>query len=168
MTSREFIQRWYGVKTDQPKSISSIYKSPRGDIFSYGAHYPLLFRAGGLNFRNTAGYSATTAKHLSWCWDMANVNVELRGCNMYSWRNREYAGSVPQLLDTLRYCDTDREIAKVERAILKSVMADLQATIKQLNDDMASKKRKDTQIYQSMADQLERVQNSYATVKAVL
>lgn len=36
----------------------------RGVFYSYGSHYPLLFKVGGKVFVNVRGYSPSTAKHI--------------------------------------------------------------------------------------------------------
>jgi hypothetical protein len=65
MTSKEFIEREY-LSAGREKSFSSIYKDSAGNIYSYGPHYPLLFRVDGIDYINVTGYSSTTAKHISW------------------------------------------------------------------------------------------------------
>ena len=51
-----------------------------GKLYSYGRHYPLLWKVTTPNGRNVlvcnrAGYSNTTAKHISWCHGVADVYV---------------------------------------------------------------------------------------------
>lgn len=77
MTGREFIEHNFGVRDGKVKTCSSIFKDGRGDIYSYGYHYPMLFEIDGFVFRNIAGYSHTTSKHLSWTYGIQAINVKL-------------------------------------------------------------------------------------------
>lgn len=87
MTNKEFIQE----KATQLKigqsidgSHNSLYAS--GDaIYSYGYHYPLLFRITNPNTNqsflvcNVTGYSSTTSKHINYANDYADIRVKLNG-----------------------------------------------------------------------------------------
>lgn len=42
-----------------------------GVLYSYGSHYPLMFKVNDVLFINTSGYSNTTAKHINWAWSAA-------------------------------------------------------------------------------------------------
>ncbi len=156
MTSAEFIKRQFGNDDGKEKSLSSIWKDGKGNIYSYGRHYPLLFTVGGLTFRNCTGYSNTTAKHINWAgnWNTGEIAIDvwLSGCNLYTWNNPENSGKVPALLNLAKYSDgSDPEAdKKIEEAILKAVFADLEAELVDINKRIASKKRTDTAIYKSL------------------
>lgn len=46
-----------------------------GIIYSYGSHYPLLFKVNNIPFVNIAGYSNTTSKHIGIAWRYAKHGV---------------------------------------------------------------------------------------------
>lgn len=164
MTSREFIQKQFGNADGKSRSLSSVCKDANGQIYSYGYHYPLLFQAGGLTFRNTGGYSSTTAKHISWCWDLADIDVKLSGCNQYAWRNSENSRKVPYLLHArATFADgiTDNQI-------LAAVLNDLIDERTEIKTQMDSKKRKDTNIYRTLAGELLTVSQSMRRVEGAL
>lgn len=165
MTSREFIKRNIGNADGKTRSLSSVYKDQNGQIYSYYHHYPLLFEVGGLRFRNTRGYSATTGKHLSWCWDMADVDVELQGCNQYSWRNSENKNCVPNML--YEQASYTHDVA-TDREILRVIVKDLTVTKDRILAEMQAKKRKDTQIYSGLERDFQMTCGYIARVKAVL
>lgn len=80
MKTVEFIQKAInGYAKDGAHCSSVLYRN--GVVYSYGEHYPLLFRIGNKVFVNTSGYSNTTAKHIGWASRYANHNVELVRCN---------------------------------------------------------------------------------------
>lgn len=153
MTTQEYISRNFGLPSNQHKYFASIAKDINGNIYSYGNHYPLLFKVGNKVFRNTAGYSNSTAKHINWAGGHGAIDVELQGCNQYTWNNQENSNKVPYLLNLAKYGMSK----KLERALLKAVLNSLEAQKQQLEEDMASKKRKDTRIYAVMQEQLNRV-----------
>jgi len=129
-----------------------VYADTKGNIFSYGRHYPLLFKAKGLTFRNCVGYSNTTAKHIGWAGmaDPLHIDVWVSGCNQYSWSNSENNGKIPQLLDAMRYAD---DTEALEQQIVDQVMTDLDAELIDINNRIASKKRTDTKIYKALLDE---------------
>lgn len=75
MTTRDFIRKNFTVVAGDTRHCSSVIADSHGNIYSYGPHYPLLFTAGGLKFRNVRGYSATTGKHIGWAWDLADYDI---------------------------------------------------------------------------------------------
>lgn len=153
MTSAEFIRRQFGNDDGKTKSLSSIYKDQRGNIYSYAHHYPLLFKVGELTFINATGYSNTTAKHINWARqaEPGAINVWLSGCNQYSWRNPENVNKVPAILNALAwYGDNDASNYKAEARLLIAVFADLEAELVDINKRISEKKRTDTQIYRSL------------------
>jgi len=158
MTTREWINKNFG-KEGESKYFSSVAKDRKGNIYSYGSHYPLLFKVGGKVFRNTGGYSNSTAKHINWTYDVEAINVELRGCNQYTWNNSENSDKVPALLRDNGYYNADND-----KQILKAIKADLKASQKQLKEQMQAKKRKDTQVYGWLKTQLNRVESSLAQI----
>ena len=66
MTTQDFIAKNIGKTPKQDRFCSSVFQSTRGDFYSYGYHYPLLFKVGAYWFINTQGYSSSTGKHIGW------------------------------------------------------------------------------------------------------
>lgn len=75
MKTKDFIAKWYGVADGEEKRCSSVFKNGKGNIYSYGYHYPLLFDIAGITFRNVKGYSTSTANHISWCWGVEHEDI---------------------------------------------------------------------------------------------
>ena len=118
------------------KRCSSVM-SNNGAIFSYGYHYPLLFRVNGLNFRNTAGYSSTTLRHISWTRDIEAVDVKLDS-------------------EAVRVINSGASDIDKLRAIKRCLNIELEEYKKQ----MESKKIKTTKIYAGLNQQFNRIFNN--------
>lgn len=149
MTSAEFIAKQFGNDNGETKTLSSIFKDGKGNIYSYGRHYPLLFKVGDLTFRNNSGYSNTTAKHIGWAGqaDRGAIDVWLSGCNIYTWNNPENSRKVPAILRNSMYSDDSDAITE---QLFTAVFADLEAELVDINNRIATKKRTDTAIYRSL------------------
>lgn len=149
MTTREFIRNTYGVTSTRERHCSSVFTDYDGNVYSYGYHYPLLFQVAGTWFINVRGYSNSTAKHISWAQDASDyraVPVELD----------EYASRV--IASNGHWDETDK-LNELERVTRKKV-ARLQA-------ELASKKRKDTQVYTRLREDWRRARVSYVKVRAL-
>lgn len=95
-------------------------------IFSYGDHYPLLFKIDGMYFVNTAGYSVTTSKHIGWAFtatDYQAIAVKVP---------RERYGVISGLREVYGW--------------LSDELADITV-------ELARKKRKDTNVYRRLQNQ---------------
>jgi dihydroorotate dehydrogenase len=55
----------------------NLFTDGNGTMYSYGHHYPLLFKVNGLKFINAMGYSNTTAKHISHARSLAQHEVHI-------------------------------------------------------------------------------------------
>lgn len=141
MTTQEFIAKTYGTTNDKwgrygyERWCSSVKTDRDGNVYSYGHHYPLLFKVGGLDFLNTTGYSNTTSKHINWARQARPnaIEVELRGAPL------------PLTLDDIE--------------------AKLGAKVVDLQTQMDAKKRKDTQVYKSLAYEFNKTLMDYNNVK---
>ena len=141
MTTAQFIERTYNTKNDKwgrygyDRRCSSVMTDKEGNVYSYGYHYPLLFRIGGLNFVNTTGYSNTTARHIHWARQAVSdyIEVELNGARL--------------------------------PLTLEDIEAKLGAKVVTLKQQMDSKKRKDTQVYQSLEREYDETLAAYWRVK---
>jgi hypothetical protein len=170
MTSREFIQKQFGNADGKTKTLSSIFKDERGNIYSYGRHYPLLFKVGELVFRNNTGYSNTTAKHIGWAGSVepGAIDVWLSGTNLYTWNNPENSQKVPAILRNSMYFEQMPDDVKAQ--LLAAVFADLEAELVDINARIGAKTRTDTQIYRSLlaerSDCIDRIASVRPYVKA--
>lgn len=144
MTTRDFIARWYDV-SDKERWCSSVKVDSSGTVYSYGSHYPLLFKVAGHNFVNTRGYSNTTAKHINWAWSAVDYNataVEL---------NRDDAYTISSSWAS----DSDK------LQVLARATAQMVADATEARD---AKKRTDTQVYAHLTDVLGRARASQIAV----
>jgi hypothetical protein len=132
MNNKTFIEQAFFNNT-RKDSHGNLFRDGHNNIYSYGYHYPLLFRAednDNLYFINTTGYSNTTSKHIGHAWaatDYKGIAIELNGRHLHP---------AFRLSDAL--------------TILSKQLADL----KVLAD---SKKRKDTQVYARIEHDIARV-----------
>lgn len=173
MTSREFIQRQFGNADGESKTLSSIFKDGKGNIYSYGSHYPLLFSVGGLNFRNNVGYSNTTGRHISWSRDVDAIDVWVTGCNVYTWRNPESKRKLPYLLynyvNDYKITTSNNILRPVtEKDLMRAIMADLQAELADITKRIDSKTRTDTKIYAHLVYERNDCLNRISTVRGAL
>ena len=132
MNNSIFIEKaFYGLTTKT--SHGNLFKDSNNNIYSYGYHYPLLFTADDntrLVFINTTGYSNSTSKHIQKAKsavDYKYIAIELNGRHLHPGF---------MLKDALQ--------------ILSKKLADL----KVLAD---SKKRKNTQVYNFIQNDIEEV-----------
>lgn len=63
MTNKQFIDKMVTERPSQTKQHGSIL-CDRGNLYSYGYHYPLLVEVNGYRFLNDSGYSHSTSKHI--------------------------------------------------------------------------------------------------------
>jgi hypothetical protein len=135
MTTKQFIDDTFGVPSNTNRKCSSVFADTDGNIYSYGYHYPLLFKVDGLTFRNTSGYSTTTAKHISYCSRFDAIDVEL---------------DVHDRLRSLTLADIEERL---------EMMRD------KLYGEMVIKKRKDTWVYHDLERRHERTKHGLAAIK---
>lgn len=77
MTNKQFMELHAFDNNGKEARHGRLLKDAQGNIFSYGAHYPLLFKVCGLRFVNTRGYSQTTSKHIGIARSLASLRVNL-------------------------------------------------------------------------------------------
>lgn len=132
MTTREFIGLCVRGNIVKNRIVSSvIYNKATEVIYSYGSHYPLLFKIGGKWILNDRGYSATTSKHISWASAFADYVVSLKdGGGSYGYRgveaiaenvlisSKEEISGLNVELDSLKRHGTQREAALFSRKSL--------------------------------------------------
>lgn len=155
MTTREFIQKTFDTKNERwgrygyDRRCSSVVTDKDGTVYSYGPHYPLLFKVAGHTFINDAGYSNTTAKHIGWAWQAVDYNataVQL---------DREAARVVSN-----SWASDDDKLAQLLRVTAQAVADATEAC--------NAKKRKDTKVYRGLLDDLGRAQASHIAVSNVI
>lgn len=125
MTTLDWMTKQYS-KPGDVKYFGSIMRDNRGNLYSYGSHYPLLFKAGDLNIVNTASYSVSTTRHSSWAMSVVGysnyVGIDLpRDFRLYTWQSDD------KLLKELH-------VALIQQRQAKQA-------------EMDAKKRKDTNVY---------------------
>jgi hypothetical protein len=116
MTTREFIEKC--VRTIEEggtmkKKLNSSVMVDGNVIYSYGYHYPLLFRIEDKDGRvvwvcNSGGYSATTSKHIAWAWRSADIDVKIGGISGFFSRAVDKA----MVIEALR-----KELEEVEKTM---------------------------------------------------
>lgn len=148
MRTREFIKRSYDrINDGKNKSARCASVFTEGEaIYSYGYHYPLLFTIytpGGdrVWVCNNRGYSSTTSKHIAYSAYLADVCAELpRGERYGDHYARTSAYGI--VLEAIK--------EKKARAI----------------EAMASKKRKDTQVYRTLEREAEQCEHYIGILEA--
>lgn len=141
MTNGEFIEKAFYNQTKK-REHGNLFSDSKGNIYSYGYHYPLLFTASdndSLAFVNTTGYSNSTSKHIGHAHAATNytaIAVELNGA------------SLPLTLDEIH--------------------SKLGAMVVELKSEMDKKKRKDTQVYSYLQSRFDRALENYNKVKEYL
>lgn len=140
MTTQEFIKRKYQLDNGREQWCSSVLKDHEGNMYSYGYHYPLVFRINGLDFVNVRGYSSSTSKHILWA-------------------RQAVPDAIPVKLPAG---------VRLREVGMSDILDFLRAEFKELTDEMAKKKRKDTYVYQHLEHQTERVARDGHKVRAAL
>lgn len=153
MTTQEFISKQFGNANGKAGHCSSVIKDGKGNIFSYGSHYPLLFKIGDKVFINTAGYSNTTSRHIAYAWRAVNyqaieVKLGYKTANAYTGRNND------AYIIAASYT-TDEEKLAVIRAAQKRELDDLA-------EQLDAKKRRDTWVFSNLQRQHYNAKTAYA------
>lgn len=78
MKITQFIEKYKGKKPKKTRWCASVMQNSEGDFYSYGYHYPLLFKALGKWWLNTSGYSHTTASHIHWARENGKPDYEIK------------------------------------------------------------------------------------------
>lgn len=78
MDNKKFIRDYSFTNTDA--RYWNLFNE-NGVLYSYGYHYPLLFKVNWIRFVNTRGYSSTTRRHIGMAWLEAEYEVKLNSHN---------------------------------------------------------------------------------------
>lgn len=141
MNNGTFIEKAFYNQTKKT-SHGNLFTDSKGNIYSYGGHYPLLFTASdndSLAFVNTTGYSNSTSKHIGHAFAATNytaIPVELNGARL------------PLTLDDI--------------TIRLGVM------VVEIKSEMDKKVRKDTKVYSYLQSRFDRALENYNKVKEYL
>lgn len=142
MTTAEFIKKTYNTTNEKwgkhgyDRWCSSVRTDKHGNVYSYGSHYPLAFHVAGLDFVNDAGYSSTTSKHIGWAKQAIGYN---NYTSVKLWR--EEARVIADEYAT-------------EQQKLEAIKTALKREYDDWKEQVESKKRKDTQIYEYLHSQM--------------
>lgn len=154
MTTREFIQKTYNTTNNKwgrhgyDRWCSSVKTDSHGVVYSYGSHYPLAFNVMGMDFVNNAGYSNTTSKHIGWAQAAIGYGKYI---NVKLWRD-------DASVIASSYATPEQKIKVIKAALTRELT--------ELTVEMASKKRKDTQVYKHLAYQQAQLIDAAARVVA--
>lgn len=140
MSNRQFISDNFNTGATKRQQNLMCYD---GDIYSYGLHYPLLFTVNGRVYRNVAGYSNTTGRHISESGGFNSIDVKLDS----------------EAIDAVNGKNSEAK----EQAILRCLTQELN----DIRDVMASKKRKDTKLYEALNNQLNILANNSLTIRGL-
>lgn len=132
MKTRDFIRDYLTNRTNRT-NCSSVFGD--GDIvYSYGYHYPLATIRDGKAWINTRGYSTTTAKHIVWAF---NACAQIVGySNIYG---------VDLLANNFNADNLHESLTRTAKLTIET---------------MRTKKRKTTQIYRNLSNDLNRTINA--------
>lgn len=142
MTTQEFIEKEFANDNGKTRYFGSILKDDHGNLYSYGRHYPLLFKVGNQTFRNVRGWSVSTGRHIRWCDGISAIDVELDN-DATEIVNRSY---------------------KSDQEKLEHIFRCLSRQKANLFAELDSKKRKDTFVYRNLKQQLNFVSKQLAQV----
>lgn len=140
MRTRDFITQAFNGQTRR-KECSSVFRDDSNNVYSCDHHYPLLFRVNGLAIRNVRGYSTTTGRHISWTRDIDAIDI-----------------NVPRDLRLNGWDGTADVLAKLTTG--------QQKLIDNLQQQMASKKRHNTQVYRWLQERYTRAVNNLTALTA--
>jgi len=124
-TTKQFIAHHLHTAPQKEKYFCSVLQATNGDFYSYGYHYPLLVNFKGYRILNNAGYSMTTAKHISWASQYAHFSMPFKPDQAWRWLSTD-----EQKKSYLLEC--------------------LQLKISDLQNQIITKKRHNTAIYRAL------------------
>lgn len=137
MTTKQFIKKALDGTTRTTR-CSSVFVDNDRTIYSYGYHYPLVKIIDGKAFINSRGYSVSTSKHIGWAFQAAS---EIVGYN-----NTFHAPTTYGLHKGGIVRGASEEITRLEA-------------------EMATKKRKDTRVYEWLEIQHKRMSDTLEATK---
>lgn len=129
MTNLDFV---YNYKFTPDKHHGNLFTDSHGTMYSYGYHYPLLFKVNGLVFVNTYGYSNTTSKHIGYAKRYAQYCVELD----YTSHSIEYENVMRCLEKSLEYVNKQLAELKRHNTIKESNLLREQAELERTIEDL--------------------------------
>lgn len=153
MNNETFISKAFYGKTRAHNN--SLLKDGHDNVYSYGVHYPLLFRVGDKVLLNDIGYSNSTSKHIR----LAS-NVEPDAIRVKLYPEREGYGSGYTHIGRMLWYGDDASVVSDE------IVGGMQHHLSDLVDQMEAKKRKDTQVYKHLEYQFDNIASAIAEMEA--
>lgn len=153
MNNRDWIEKtFYGQTKSGNKSL---YSDMYQNVYSYGIHYPLLFRVGSKVLINDIGYSNTTSKHINHA-----KNVEPDAIRVKLYPERQGYTSGYSHIGTLLAWNAS------EDQLVEAISGNMQHHLSDLFDQMDAKKRKDTQVYRHLEYQFDNIAQAIGEIEA--
>lgn len=157
MNNGKWIEKAFYGKTRARNN--SLIKDDNNNVYSYGIHYPLLFRVGDKVLLNDIGYSNSTSKHIDYA---AQVDSNAIRVKLYPEREG-YGSGYTHIGRLLWYSDEER---LSDEQIMDEVVGGMQHHLSDLVDKMEAKKRKDTQVYRYLEHQFDNIASAIAEMEA--
>lgn len=156
MNNSQWIKKaFYGETQANNNSMS---KDNYQNVYSYGIHYPLLFRVGDKVILNDIGYSNTTSKHINTAREVDSDAISVK---LYPEREG-YGSGYTHIGSMLVWGEGE----KAPETVLNEIIGGMQHHLSDLYDKMELKKRKDTQIYAGLEREFDNIVNSIAKLEA--
>lgn len=153
MNNKTWIEKaFYGQTRAQNNSLM---QDGHQNVYSYGIHYPLLFRVGDKVLLNDIGYSNTTSKHIGHARD-----VEPDAIRVKLYPEREGYGSGYTHIGRMLWYNDDAG------DVLDEIIGGMQHHLSDLVDKMEAKKRKDTQVYASIEHEFNQIAMAIVELEA--
>ena len=155
MNNKTFIDKAFWGNTRKEHNNWSLKVDSHQNVYSYGIHYPLLFRVGDKVLLNDIGYSNSTSKHINLASE-----VEPDAIRVKLYPEREGYGSGYTHIGRMLWYNEDAS------AISDEIIGGLQHHLSDLVDKLEAKKRKDTQVYASLEWEFNRIAQAIAELEA--
>lgn len=155
MNNGTFIKKAFYGQTRKTHNNYSLKVDSHQNVYSYGIHYPLLFRVGDKVLLNDIGYSNSTAKHINLA---RGVDSDAISVKLYPEREG-YGSGYTHIGRMLWYGDNPDNITD-------EIVGGLQHHLSDLYDQMDTKKRKDTQVYAHLVWQFDKIASAIAELEA--
>lgn len=158
MNNATFIEKAFWGKTRKEHNNWSLKRDKHQNVYSYGIHYPLLFRVGDKVLLNDSGYSNSTSKHIGLAWGVYSDAISVK---LYPEREG-YGSGYTHIGRMLWYGDGETS----PELVLGEIIGGLQHHLSDLYDKMEAKKRKDTKVYAELEYQFDNIASSIAELEA--
>jgi len=158
MNNGTFIEKAFYGKTKKEHNNYSLKRDGHQNVYSYGIHYPLLFRVGDLTLLNDIGYSNSTSKHINLA---RGVDSDAISVKLYPEREG-YGSGYTHIGRMLWYGEGESS----PETVLDEIIGGMQHHLSDLYDKMDAKKRKNTQVYADLERQFDNIASAIAEMEA--